>query len=218
MNTKPPAPPHSYAALDGRRTRPASSPALLGDPRRRARHHARGARRRDRQRRAADHRPQPARQPPPTRSGSSTPISSPSRSRCCRSPRSATASATGASTWPASILFTSRRSAARCRARCRRSTVARVIQGFGAAGIMSVNTALVRMIYPPDAARPRRRHQRHGGGDLVGSRADGRVRRARGRAVAVAVRDQRADRHRRARRRLARAAAHARPSSSRTTT
>ncbi|MGF6756901.1 MFS transporter [Paraburkholderia sp. GAS42] len=27
---------------------------------------------------------------------------------------------------------------------------ARVIQGFGAAGIMSVNTALVRMIYPPD--------------------------------------------------------------------
>ncbi|WP_144158947.1 MFS transporter [Paraburkholderia sp. BCC1885] len=27
--------------------------------------------------------------------------------------------------------------------------VARVIQGFGAAGIMSVNTALVRMIYPP---------------------------------------------------------------------
>ncbi|SAL18245.1 MFS transporter [Caballeronia telluris] len=29
-------------------------------------------------------------------------------------------------------------------------TFARVIQGFGAAGIMSVNTALVRMIYPPD--------------------------------------------------------------------
>jgi len=28
--------------------------------------------------------------------------------------------------------------------------LARVIQGFGAAGIMSVNTALVRMIYPPD--------------------------------------------------------------------
>jgi DHA2 family multidrug resistance protein-like MFS transporter len=28
-------------------------------------------------------------------------------------------------------------------------SVARVIQGFGAAGIMSVNTALVRMIYPP---------------------------------------------------------------------
>jgi DHA2 family multidrug resistance protein-like MFS transporter len=28
--------------------------------------------------------------------------------------------------------------------------VARVIQGFGAAGIMSVNTALVRMIYPPE--------------------------------------------------------------------
>ncbi len=27
--------------------------------------------------------------------------------------------------------------------------LARVIQGFGAAGIMSVNTALVRMIYPP---------------------------------------------------------------------
>lgn len=29
-------------------------------------------------------------------------------------------------------------------------TVARVVQGFGAAGIMSVNTALVRIIYPPD--------------------------------------------------------------------
>ena len=29
-------------------------------------------------------------------------------------------------------------------------TVTRVVQGFGAAGIMSVNTALVRMIYPPD--------------------------------------------------------------------
>jgi DHA2 family multidrug resistance protein-like MFS transporter len=28
--------------------------------------------------------------------------------------------------------------------------LARVVQGFGAAGIMSVNTALVRMIYPPD--------------------------------------------------------------------
>ena len=29
-------------------------------------------------------------------------------------------------------------------------TITRVVQGFGAAGIMSVNTALVRMIYPPD--------------------------------------------------------------------
>ena len=29
-------------------------------------------------------------------------------------------------------------------------TIARVVQGFGAAGIMSVNTALVRIIYPPD--------------------------------------------------------------------
>ncbi len=27
--------------------------------------------------------------------------------------------------------------------------IARVVQGFGAAGVMSVNTALVRMIYPP---------------------------------------------------------------------
>ena len=52
------------------------------------------------------------------------------------------------------------------------------------------------------STRARREHQRVGGGDLVGDRADGRVRRAGHRAVAVALRDQRADRPRRARDRL----------------
>ena len=37
---------------------------------------------------------------------------------------------------------------ARCRTRCLLLTVARIMQGFGAAGIMSVNAALVRYTYP----------------------------------------------------------------------
>ena len=45
-------------------------------------------------------------------------------------------------------LHRSPRSSARCRTPCCMLTVARIVQGFGAAGIMSVNTALVRFIYP----------------------------------------------------------------------
>ncbi|MGF6940121.1 hypothetical protein OKW41_009283 [Paraburkholderia sp. UCT70] len=89
--------------------------------------------------------------------------------------------------------------------------LARVVQGFGAAGIMSVNTAIVRMIYPPYPARARRLDQRDGGGGVVGGRADGRLGRARDRDLAVAVRDQRADRNRGDRRRLQGAADEPRP-------
>ena len=100
----------------------------------------------------------------------------------------------------------SRRWAARCRTRWSTLTIARIVQGFGAAGIMSVNGALVRFIYPRALARPWRRAQRDGRLDRVGGRADRRRRHPVGRAVAVAVRDQRADRRRRAARRPARAA------------
>ncbi len=83
----------------------------------------------------------------PAPSGSSTPFSSRSRSRSCRCRRSATASAT-----VASIGRGSPSSRWRPRLRPRPDlavlAVARAVQGLGAAGIMSVNIALVRFIYP----------------------------------------------------------------------
>ena len=68
--------------------------------------------------------------------------------------------------------------------------VARTLQGLGASGIMSVNTALVRFVYPSRHAGPRLRPQRDGGRDRLHLRADDRLRHPRGRTVAVAVRGQ----------------------------
>lgn len=42
-------------------------------------------------------------------------------------------------------------------------TVSRIIQGFGAACVMSVNTALIRLIYPPQDTRARNGRKCHGG-------------------------------------------------------
>ena len=49
-------------------------------------------------------------------------------------------------------------------------TTARVVQGFGAAGIMSVNGALIRFIYPAQFDRARRRAQRHDRLGVLGTR------------------------------------------------
>ncbi len=43
----------------------------------------------------------------------------------------------------------------------------RVLQGFGGAGIMSVNGALVRFIFPRSQLGPGHRLQRAGGGDII---------------------------------------------------
>ena len=72
-------------------------------------------------------------------------------------------------------------------------TVARMFQGFGAAGIMSVNVALLRFIYPPKLDRAWRRYQRDGRLGLLRARADRRVRHPFRRALAVAVRGQCSD-------------------------
>lgn len=42
-------------------------------------------------------------------------------------------------------------------------TVSRIIQGFGAACVMSVNTALIRLIYPPQILGARNGRKCHGG-------------------------------------------------------
>ena len=84
----------------------------------------------------------------PSRSGSSTATSSRSRSRCCRWLRSARSSVIGASIWRALPLFTLASLFCTLSHSLPTLTVARIVQGFGAAGIMSVNTALVRFIYP----------------------------------------------------------------------
>ena len=82
------------------------------------------------------------------RSGSSTAISSRSRFRCCRWPRSAKSSVTAASIWPDLCSSRWRRLFCALSHTLLLLTVARIMQGFGAAGIMSVNTALVRYTYP----------------------------------------------------------------------
>ena len=82
------------------------------------------------------------------RSGSSTLSSSRSPFRSCRSRRSATCSATGASTGGGSPSSLWPRSAAPSRPTFAALAFARVVQGLGAAGVMSVNIALIRFIYP----------------------------------------------------------------------
>ena len=84
----------------------------------------------------------------PSRSGSSTATSLRSRSRCCRWRRWARSSAIAASIWRAWRCSRWPRCSAPCRTRLLLLTVARIVQGFGAAGIMSVNAALVRFTYP----------------------------------------------------------------------
>ena len=49
--------------------------------------------------------------------------------------------------------------------------LARVMQGFGAAAVTSVNTTLIRIIYPKGATGTRHGHQRHGRRRVVGRRA-----------------------------------------------
>ena len=85
---------------------------------------------------------------PESATGSSTPSSSRSPFRCCRWPRSATCSATGASIGGGSPSSPSPRSPARSAPTFAALTFARLVQGLGAAGIMSVNIALIRFIYP----------------------------------------------------------------------
>ena len=63
--------------------------------------------------------------------------------------------------WPGLALFTAASLACALAPNFGALTVARAVQGFGAAGIMSVNIALVRFIYPASRARTRRRQ--HGG-------------------------------------------------------
>jgi hypothetical protein len=90
----------------------------------------------------------------------------------------------------------------------------RILQGFGGAGLMSVNTALLRFIYPADRLGSGCGDQRARRIDLGRDRAECRGRNSVDRVVAMAVRDQCAPRHRRPRIRVARAAADpARPSS-----
>ena len=84
----------------------------------------------------------------PSRSGSSTATSSPSPSRSCRWRPWARSSAIAASIWRGWRFSPWRRSSAACRIPCLLLTAARIVQGFGAAGIMSVNAALVRFTYP----------------------------------------------------------------------
>ena len=75
--------------------------------------------------------------------------------------------------------------------------VGRTYRGPGrrfAAGIMSVNTALLRFTYPRRDAGAGPGHQRHGGCDVLGHRADGRLGDPCDRTMAVAVRGQCADR------------------------
>ena len=107
------------------------------------------ARHRDRQHRAAGDRGRSAMRRRRRRSGSSMPTSSRSSRRCCPSPPSATGSS------PRRIYFfgwsssSPPRSAARWPApAC--TTLARAPQGIGAGALMSVNIALVRMVYPPE--------------------------------------------------------------------
>ena len=68
--------------------------------------------------------------------------------------------------------------------------VARTLQGLGASGMMAVNTALVRFVYPSRMHGPRLRSQRHGGRDRLHLRAEHRLGHPGARVVAVAVRDQ----------------------------
>lgn len=80
------------------------------------------------------------------RSGSPTRTNLPSSSRCCHSPRSATFSGIAASTSLVS-LYSPQHSSAPFHSLAM-LTLGRALQGFGAAGITSVNTALVRFRYP----------------------------------------------------------------------
>ena len=98
----------------------------------------------------------PARPPP---SGSSTPISSPWS-------HAAPFVVAGRDLWLSPGLYRWARSCFTVASCCAPElvlptlTAARVLQGLGAAGIMSVNTALIRVHLPVASARPRRRVQR----------------------------------------------------------
>ncbi len=145
---------------------------------------------------------------PPSRSGSSTATSWRSRSRCCRWPRSARSSAIAGSIWPGCCCSRWRRCSARWQHTLPLLTIARILQGFGAAGILSVNSALVRFTYP---------HSQLGRGIGVNAlvvaisasgRPDHRLVHPCGRNLAVSVRHQRPARRRHAGAGLALPAAH----------
>ncbi len=106
------------------------------------------ARYRDRQHRAARHRRGSARQPRRCRSGSSTSIRSRWWRPCCRSARSAKSSVTSGSISADWLLFTLASLASACAWSLESLLVARTLQGLGASGLMSVNAALVRFVYP----------------------------------------------------------------------
>ncbi len=72
--------------------------------------------------------------------------------------------------------------------------VARTLQGLGASGLMSVNGALVRFVYPSRLLGRGFGIQRAGGRDRDHARTDGRLRHPGARTMAVAVRDQHSDR------------------------
>ncbi len=186
------APPPDH---ERRRQRPAASRTLLGHPLRRARRAACRARQRDRERRAADHRARPARHRRRLDLG---------RQRLSAHHHDLAAAA-GCAGRP-------NRLPARL---CRR---ARAVHGF-VAGLRAGRFARLARgdargpglrrgrhherqhragadDLPAAPARAGRLAQRDGGGARLGDRADHRVGRARGHDLAVAVRDQRADRHR----------------------
>ena len=68
--------------------------------------------------------------------------------------------------------------------------VARTLQGLGASGMMSVNTALVRFVYPSRMLGRGFGHNALVVGNRVHARADDRLRHLGARALAVAVRRQ----------------------------
>ena len=74
--------------------------------------------------------------------------------------------------------------------------VGRALQGLGAAGMTSVNIALVRFTYPRRQLGSRHCDDRGGGVDILGRRPDRRFGDPRSRVLAMVVRDRRADRPR----------------------
>ena len=183
---------------------------LLGDARHRARPHARCARQRDRQRRAAHHRAKSARersrldldrQRLPARHHHFA-----AAARLARRPHRLSAHLSGRADAVYDRVARLRvvHLAADARARSRGS-------GLRRGGHHEREHRARAHDLSAHAARARHRDQRDGGGGVVGGRADGRLRRARRRCVAVAVRDQRADRHRGDRRRLQGFAVESRP-------
>lgn len=195
----------------GTRTGPADPAALLGNSRRRAGHHARRTRQRNRQRRAADHRAKPARERREfdlgrqrvSAVGDNFAAAAVVAGRSHRLPARLYGRAGAVHDRVARLR--ARHVAADARARPRDRGLRRgrhhERQHCARADDLSAR-----------AARTWRRDQRDGGRRLVRRRADGGIRRTRRRGVAVALRDQRADRHCRHRSGLARAAAQRRTS------